>query len=587
LPHASIGERRRGRIGRTTYPGPALAAAPPGAQAYDRRVSRAEGWAAFALADWEGAAAAFGRAVEEDPQDADARDGLGQAVWWLGRRDEGIDHRRAAYALHRRAGDMPGCAKLAVYLAGEHRISGATSAANGWLARARTCLAGVPESAVHGWLEVEEAKRAPAAVVAERHAREALAIGRRVGNADVEVMALSQLGLACVSQGRVQEGLTLIDEAMAAATGGEASDPLAISDTCCTTLVACDRLADLTRAVDWCRIVVDFSDRRRFTPLLGWCRALYAGVLTSAGEWALAEEELAGALAQADRKARALALARLAELRVRQGRLEEAEQLLSGCEHPAALRPRVELSLGRGEVGLARALVERRQVAAGADRAARAEVLPLRLAIALAESDLAGARTAVAELQTAAEQLERADLLAQARHGAARADVLAGDLAAATEALDTAVELFARLGMPLEEGRARLDLARVHADEGSPLGASEAVAARDTFERLGASADANRAAELLRELGSAGRTAVRGGRDDLTPREREVLALLGEGLSNAAIAERLVISPKTAEHHVARVLGKLGLSSRAQAAALLAREGPAWLGAGATPLRPA
>ena len=61
--------------------------------------------------------------------------------------------------------------------------------------------------------------------------------------------------------------------------------------------------------------------------------------------------------------------------------------------------------------------------------------------------------------------------------------------------------------------------------------------------------------------------------EELTRRERQVLDLLAEGLTNAQIAERLVISPRTAEHHVARVLAKLGLSNRAEAAAFAAREG--------------
>jgi NarL family two-component system response regulator LiaR len=55
---------------------------------------------------------------------------------------------------------------------------------------------------------------------------------------------------------------------------------------------------------------------------------------------------------------------------------------------------------------------------------------------------------------------------------------------------------------------------------------------------------------------------------DLSAREREVLALMTQGLSNRAIAERLIISPSTADFHVSNILGKLGVASRTEAVAL-------------------
>ena len=139
------------------------------------------------------------------------------------------------------------------------------------------------------------------------------------------------------------------------------------------------------------------------------------------------------------------------------------------------------------------------------------------------------------------------------------------------EHLERALAIFARRDMPFEAARSRLLCAEALSASRSEAAISEARSAQETFERLGASRDADAAAALQRSLGvKAARSGPRGA-GALTKRETEVLGLLAEGLSNKAIAERLFLSPKTVEHHVHRVLLKLELGSRAEAAAYVAR----------------
>jgi DNA-binding CsgD family transcriptional regulator/tetratricopeptide (TPR) repeat protein len=532
------------------------------------------GWRHFAAAEWAEARDSFAAVLAEAPGDPDALDGFGQSLWWLGEREAGIESRREAYAAFRRCGDLCAAAGLAVYLAGEHRIDGQPSAAAGWIARARRLLEGAGTVGELGWLHIEEAKRADDPAVAERFARDALDVAHELSSPDIECMALAQLGRAVVAQGRVEEGVGYLDEAMTVALGGETSDPLACGDACCTTLVVCDDLADLQRAAEWCEAVVDFAERRRFTPLQSWCRAIFGAVLVRSGEWVRAEQVLTQALERKEDvrrgRGRALPLSVLAGLRLRQGRTEEAGRLLAGLEDERVARPAfVLLHLRRGDLALARAVLER----AGGGESTDWDMLPIAAEVALAEGDLDGAEVAAVKLAEAARQLEREDLRAEARLIAGRVALARGDAVISAAACEEALASFVEVGLPLEEARARLALARAELAADSPLALGTARTARDAFERLGARRDADEAGALLRDLGVAGRTVAHGERDELTAREREVLALIAAGLSNAEIARRLVISPKTAEHHVGRVLGKLGVRSRAEAAAHAVREG--------------
>jgi DNA-binding NarL/FixJ family response regulator len=524
--------------------------------------------------DWETARAEFEAALAQDPDDPRALDGLGMALFWLGDWREARASRERAYVEHRRRGDACRAADAALYVATDHRIAGEQAAWAGWLARGERCLEGVGLCTERGTIELERAKVAQEADLAEGHARRALKIARQLGHADLEISALSQLGLAFVDAGRWEDGMALLDEAMAVAMGGEARDAFAIGDTCCQMLVACDQIADLKRASEWCRVVIEFTERHNYTPLYAWCRSIYAGVLVATGEWTRAERELLEALRTYDSVggigSRAMALARLAELRLRQGRPEEAERLLEDCQHnPVALAPVARLRLLRGQPAIAAAMIQRRLAALPEDSPEAAPLLHVLVDVQLVQGDHEEAAGTVERIRHLAKRFRRDNLRALAELASADA-ALAREDEDSLGGLEEALDLFVRLGMPFEEAEARLRLARTFADTGSELAREEARAALVIFERLGATHRADEAAALLRSLGAPGRTADRHA-IELTKREGEVLRLLGEGLTNAEIAERLVISEKTAGHHVSHIFRKLGLRNRAEAAAYALR----------------
>ncbi|MEV6494480.1 helix-turn-helix transcriptional regulator, partial [Actinoplanes sp. NPDC051633] len=118
------------------------------------------------------------------------------------------------------------------------------------------------------------------------------------------------------------------------------------------------------------------------------------------------------------------------------------------------------------------------------------------------------------------------------------------------------------------------------AARGCPYARAEALSHGDVvacaealreFDRFGAAVRARRLRTELRERGlrvpRGPGSSTAADPSGLTGRQREVLALLAEGLSNAQIAARLSVSAKTASHHVSAVLAKLGVPSRGMAAA--------------------
>jgi len=531
------------------------------------------GFQAMAAGDWRGARDAFSAvlAVAEVPE---AFFGLANVLFWLGDLAGTIANCEKAYAGFRRRGDPMLAAGAALSLVGYNKgYLGNTAAARGWLSRAaRIVENGVPE--LRGELIGATAYVTDDPVESEALARQAAEIGRANGNSDLELMAMHAVGQALVQQGRIEEGMSLLDEAMAGVIGGEGRDPLTVAQMSCMTMVVCGSCFDLERATQWVQSLGRFIDRYGCPFLYAECRTYYGRVLFENGDWGAAEAFLTDAISMSEgvfQAPHAFAAGTLAELRLAQGRVEDAARLLRGVEgREEAAAAVASLHLQRSEPSVAAAVLHRRLAATSPDRLDAAAVIELlgEAEIALGDS---GAAMERGRALVALGAVNNTDLIVAHGERLVGHALAPADVPAARTHLETALVAFIRAGIPYRAAQTRLLLAQVLAPGDRELAGAEARAALSVFEDLGAGRDADAAAALMRDLGIRAARAGPKNVGRLTRREQEVLGLLGEGLSNPEIATRLFLSRKTVEHHVARILSKLGLRGRAEAAALAAR----------------
>lgn len=529
---------------------------------------------------WDAARELFETALSER-ESADAWEGLGWVGWWLADAELTMDSRERAYRAHRAEGNPGSAAVVAAWLAADFReYLGDPATGQGWFERAQRLLDGLPDSADHAWVALHQGSFAlddgePAR--AERLASFAHEIGRRESNADLEAVGLAQEGIALVAQGRMEEGMRRLDESSAIATSGELELPVSTAWALCYLITACDAVGDFARAERWCEAMRDFAERWGSRQVLGVCRTSYGRVLATSGDWAAAETELTeavGDLEAARPGMTGMSLARLAELRSRQGRTDEARELLERAgPHGLAVLGKGELALHEGDAAAAADAAERvlrRLPDAGVlDRLPAIELL-VRARSAL--GDHGGAEEARTELLTGARDLGTPYLMGRAHLVAAELALARGDGEDARRRAEDSMDCFAEGAAPYEAALARLVLAEALTGLGrGEQAAVEARSARDVFASLGAARDAARAETLLQP--EAPGAASDRGLGDLTSRELEVLGLVAQGLSDAAIAERLVVSPHTVHRHVANIRSKLRLPSRAAAVAYAARSG--------------
>jgi DNA-binding CsgD family transcriptional regulator/tetratricopeptide (TPR) repeat protein len=544
----------------------------------------AAGWEALRAGGWRDARGCFEAALAagESPQ---AFEGLGWAAYCLDDDPLTFEARERAFQLYRQQGDDQSAARVAAWLAADWlEFRGEPAVANGWLQRAHRLLDGMEPGPDHGWLAAHEASIVldEDAATARRLAAQAVELGRRFGVPELEMVGLGIEGAALVSGGELAAGMSRLDEATATALSGEAEILVCAAWACCYLISACEQVGDYERASDWCRRVHEFCDQRGIAMLLGVCRAKYAGVLTWQGRWAEAEDEFGRANEALTRSRRPLirhALIRLGELRRRQGRLDEAEVLFDRCEgDPFALLGRARIAVDRHRSGEAAELADRfLRRFPDRNRIERCAGLDVSVSALLELGERVRAEAALAELRDITARTGTRPLRAAVLAAQGRVEVAREDLEAARCSFEDALDVLAAAGAPFETAQVRLDLAAVLAAlRRRETARREAEAALYAFRRLGATIEAGRAEAVLRTLGGPEAppgSTLEGPLATLSRREAEVLVLVAEGLTNAEIAARLVVSEHTVHRHVTNILRKLGLPSRAAAASVAVRHG--------------
>ena len=490
----------------------------------------------------------------------------------IGHEDDYLGLLERAHRAHLAAGRELAALRCAFWVGVTLARRGEMGRAGGWLGRAQRLLDRQEGDCVErGYLLVPaifEQEAGGDLEGAAATAGEAAAIAERFGDSDLFALAAHERGHILIQNGRLKDGLGLLDEAMVAVTAGELS-PIVSGIVYCGVILACQDAHEVRRAQEWTAALTRWCERQPdLVAFTGRCLVHRAEILQLQGAWAEALEE-----------------ARRAGERCRQAENDGGGRrgvLPAGGDPPPARRlRRGGGGLPGGEPPWARAAAGPRPAATGAgqdrrrrgrdpqgdgrdapSRQARAGCCPPASRSCWPSATSTRPGEACRELEPIAEGHEGGALGAMAAQARGAVELADGDApgSAASRCVAPA-RCGSELEAPYEAARARVLVAlacRGLGDEDTA--ALELEAARAAFAELGAAPD-------LARVDALAKSRARGDPHGLTDRELEVLRLLSAGATNKAIAAELVLSVRTVDRHVSNIFAKLGVSSRAAATA--------------------
>jgi class 3 adenylate cyclase len=431
---------------------------------------------------------------------------LAEAAWWSGRLEDCIAARQRAFSGYLEDERPRAAAMMALALVDDYQAKRAGSIAEGWFNRAERLLESEPEGVEHGYLV---AGRTRGALMrgdleqAKLYADQALDIGMRYGDRDVQAFGLLLGGNVLVNQGEVDGGLKLLDEATIAAVGGEL-DPYTAGVVYCLAIHTTAHMADYDRAGQWTEASTRWCERQSISGFPGICRVHRAEIMRLRGSWLEAEQEARRALTELqdfNLEFAAAGFYEVGEIRLRIGDLSGAQDAFRQA-HELGHEPQPGLALLRLAEGQAQAAFSslKRTLEETTGTLDRARLLPGMVEIAIAAGEIETARESVEELESVIETYESNALKASYLASLGALLLAEDDAAQAARKLKLSWKQWTQADLPYEAAKARLAYGaalRAEGDEAAAL--LEIGAAKAAFSKLGAELDLRRALEMLGE----------------------------------------------------------------------------------------
>jgi class 3 adenylate cyclase len=460
---------------------------------------------AYERRDWRTAFDLLRGAEQRSPLGPADTELLAEAARWVREYGVMMDALEQAEARYERAGQRDLAARTALALCREHYMRNTLAEAAGWLARATRLLEGEPECSAHGYLEWAFGRASWAQEDVDgalNHARQASAIGRRLGDSDLEVLGLHDEGHVLIARGDVTEGRALIDEA--AAMGGAARNPFITGMVYCGAIWAYRNMADWRRAGEWTDASLRWCERESLSGFPGLCRFHRAEVRRLRGDLDAAERDALDAIEElmpANLIAAGWALTELGEIRRRHGDRSGARDAFRRAQELGGLpQPGLALLLldeGKPDAALA-SITDGLAQMIGVGQEDRAPVLPAMVTIAIAAGQLETAREALRELESWGDSFATTAALAAVVAARGEVHLAETDPEPAVAALREACRLWCEVDAPFEAARVRVLTAEALRLSGQGSNATaELETALSTFDRLGATREADRVRSML------------------------------------------------------------------------------------------